>query len=135
MISVEKTVDAAVKNLDAVTEFVNDQLEAVGCPLKLQMQIDVVIDELFSNIAYYAYAPEHGTVTVGVRIDESAISLRFTDAGRPFDPLAKEDPDVTLRAQDRVIGGLGIFMVKKMATDVRYEYSQGHNILTVVFAR
>ena len=130
----EKTVDAVVGNIDTITEFVNEQLEVNDCPLKLQTQIDIVIDEVFSNIAFYAYAPETGTATVRVEIANSAVSLTFLDSGVPYDPLKREDPDTTLGAEERAIGGLGIFMVKKLASDVRYEYADGHNILTVVFS-
>ena len=130
----EMTVDAIVENIDAITEFVNEQLEANDCPLKLQTQIDIVIDEVFSNIAFYAYAPETGTATVRVEIANSAVSLTFLDSGVPYDPLKREDPDTTLGAEERAIGGLGIFMVKKLASDVRYEYADGHNILTAVFS-
>ena len=130
----EMTVDAIVENIDAITEFVNEQLEANDCPLKLQTQIDIVIDEVFSNIAFYAYAPETGTATVRVEIANSAVSLTFLDSGVPYDPLKREDPDTTLGVEERAIGGLGIFMVKKLASDVRYEYADGHNILTAVFS-
>ena len=130
----EMTVDAIVENIDAITEFVNEQLEANDCPLKLQTQIDIVIDEVFSNIAFYAYAPETGTATVRVEIANSGVSLTFLDSGVPYDPLKREDPDTTLGAEERAIGGLGIFMVKKLASDVRYEYADGHNILTAVFS-
>lgn len=129
----EMTVAATIENVNTVTDFVNEQLEAADCPMKLQMQIAVVIDELFSNIAFYAYAPGTGDATVRIEIENSVATLTFIDSGKPYDPLAKEDPDVTLSTEERKIGGLGIFMVKKMATDVRYEYKDGHNVLDVVF--
>ena len=134
MIEKELTVDAVIDNVPTVTDFVNEQLEAADCPPKLQIQMDIAIDEVFSNIAFYAYAPGKGSATVRLRIDEAAVTLTFSDSGKPFDPLAKEDPDVTLDAQSRKIGGLGIFMVKKPASDVRYAFLDGRNVLTVVFA-
>lgn len=134
MIEKELTVDAVIDNVPTVTDFVNEQLEAADCPPKLQIQMDIAIDEVFSNIAFYAYAPGKGSATVRLRIDEAAVTLTFSDSGKPFDPLAKEDPDVTLDAQSRKIGGLGIFMVKKLASDVRYAFLDGRNVLTVVFA-
>ena len=127
------SIEAAVENLDAVQSFVDERLEALGCSMKAQMQIDVAVEEIFVNIASYAYHPEIGPVTVRVELDEDkrSVSLTFLDQGRPYDPLAKPDPDVTLSAEDRQIGGLGIFMVKKSMDDMRYEYRDGQNILTI----
>ena len=128
----EMTVEATLENIPAVTEFVDRHLEALDCPIKAQTQIDVAIDELFSNIARYAYDPS-GPATVRVDVDEEPLSVRvtFIDHGKPYDPLAKADPDVSLSAEDREIGGLGIFMVKKSMDDVKYEYKDGQNILTI----
>ncbi len=129
----ELTLEATLENIPAVTAFVDERLEAAGCPVKARTQIDVAIDELFSNIARYAYDPATGPATVRVDVDREPLSVRvtFIDQGKPYDPLAKPDPDVTLSAEDRPIGGLGIFMVKKSMDDVRYEYKDGQNILTV----
>ena len=129
----EMTVEATLENIPAVTAFVDERLEALDCPMKAQMQIDVAIDELFSNIARYAYDPVTGPATVRVDVDQEPLAVRITfiDHGKPYDPLAKADPDVTLSAEDRQIGGLGIFMVKKTMDDVQYEYKDGQNILTV----
>ena len=129
----ELTLGATIDNLNAVTDFVNEQLELYDCPMKAQMQIDVAIDELFSNIAYYAYNPDVGPATVRVEVAENPLSviITFIDNGVPYDPLAKEDPDITLSAEERGIGGLGIFMVKKTMDDVSYEYKDGQNILTI----
>ena len=129
----ELTLTATVENIDVVTDFVNEQLEALDCPMKAQMQIDVAIDELFGNIAHYAYTPEVGDATVRVETEEDplAVVITFIDKGIPYDPLAKEDPDVTLSAEDRKIGGLGIYMVKKSMDDITYEYKDGMNILAI----
>lgn len=128
----EMTVEATLENIPTVTAFVDERLEALDCPMKAQMQIDVAIDELFSNIARYAYDPS-GPATVRVDVDRDPLAVRITfiDHGKPYDPLAKADPDVTLSAEERQIGGLGIFMVKKTMDNVRYEYKDGQNILTV----
>lgn len=130
----ELTIDATVENIETVTEFVNEQLEAFDCPLKAQMQIDIAIDELFGNIAHYAYNPEIGKATVRVEVIECPLSvvITFIDNGVPYDPLAKDDPDTTLSAEEREIGGLGIFMVKKTMDEIAYEYKDGMNILTLV---
>ena len=129
----ELTLDAVVENIGTVTDFVNAQLEALDCPMRAQMQIDVAIDELFSNIANYAYATESGTATVRVEVDEPTMNviITFIDHGIPYDPLAREDPDVTLSAEERQIGGLGIFLVKKTMDDISYEYKDGKNILSI----
>ena len=129
----ELTIDATVENIGAVTDFINEQLESYDCPIKAQMQIDVAIDELFSNIAHYAYKPNVGPATVRVEVEEEPLSviITFIDNGKPYDPLKKIDPDVTLSADEREIGGLGIFLVKKTMDDISYEYKNGQNILRI----
>jgi len=129
----ELTINATIDNIHAVTDFVDEQLEALDCPMKAQMQIDIAIDELFSNIAYYAYNPDIGPATVRVEVQQEplAVVISFIDHGIPYDPLAKEDPDTTLSAEERDIGGLGIYMVKKSMDAVTYEYKNGQNILTI----
>ena len=129
----ELTVVATVENIETVTDFVNEQLEALDCPMKAQMQIDIAIDELFGNIAHYAYNPEIGKATVRVEVieDPLAVTITFIDNGVPYDPLAKADPDTTLSAEEREIGGLGIYMVKKSMDDITYEYKDGQNILAI----
>ena len=129
----ELTLLATVENIEAVTDFVNEQLEAFDFPMKAQMQVDIAIDEIFGNIAQYAYRPGVGEATVGVELIEAprAVVITFIDSGMPYDPLAKEDPDITLSAEDRKIGGLGIFMVKKSMDEIAYEYKDGQNILKI----
>jgi anti-sigma regulatory factor (Ser/Thr protein kinase) len=129
----ELTVAATVENIETVTDFVNEQLEALDCPMKAQMQIDIAIDELFGNIAHYAYNPEIGKATVRVEVieDPLAVVITFIDKGVPYDPLAKADPDTTLSAEERDIGGLGIYMVKKSMDEIIYEYKDGQNTLKI----
>ena len=129
----ELTINATVENIPAVTAFVDEQLEAFDCPMKAQMQIDIAIDELFSNIAYYAYNPDVGPATVRVEVveDPMAVVITFIDKGVPYDPLAREDPDTTLSAEERDLGGLGIYMVKKSMDEVTYEYKDGQKILKI----
>ena len=129
----ELTVDAVIENIPAVTAFVEEQLEQYNCPMKAQMQIDIAIDELFSNIAQYAYTPKTGKATVRVEVTENpmAVVISFIDNGIPYDPLAKADPNVSLPADERQIGGLGIFMVKKSMDEINYEYKNGQNVLTI----
>ena len=129
----ELTIAATVENIEAVTDFVNEQLEALNCPMKAQMQIDIAIDELFGNIAHYAYNPDVGDATVRVEVTEEPLSviITFIDGGVPYDPLAAADPDTTLPAEERTIGGLGIFMVKKSMDEITYRYENGSNILSI----
>lgn len=96
----ELTIDASVENIEKVTAFVDEQLEILGCPAKVQMQIDIAIDELFGNIAHYAYHPGSGPATVRVEVQETPFSvvITFIDNGIPYDPLEKEDPDISLSA-------------------------------------
>lgn len=129
----ELTIDATTDNIPVVTDFVNEQLEEHGCSIKSQMQIDIAIDELFGNIAQYAYEQNVGSATVRVEILEEPLSvvITFIDNGVPYDPLKKNDPDTTLSAEEREIGGLGIYMVKKSMDGVEYEYKDGQNILKI----
>ncbi|MCR4805327.1 MAG: SpoIIE family protein phosphatase [Clostridia bacterium] len=129
----ELTVDAKTENLDQVLAFVDGYLETLNCSAKVQMQIDVAVEELFVNIAHYAYAPETGSVTIRLEAesDPTAVKITLVDQGIPYDPLAKPDPDVTLSAEERQIGGLGIYMVKKSMDDMQYRYENGSNILTI----
>ena len=130
----ELTMPARVENIDPVTEMINARLEELDCPLKAQMQIDVAVDELFGNIAHYAYPEVGGDVTVRMEDDlqPPGVRITFLDRGIPYDPLAREDPDTTLAAEDRKIGGLGIFLVKKTMDAVLYDYRDGCNVLTIV---
>lgn len=129
----ELMLDATLENIPRVTEFVEEQLAEYNCPVKAQMQIAIAIDELFSNIAHYAYNPDVGPATVRVEVQEDpmAVIITFIDHGVPYDPLAKEDPNVHLSLEEREVGGLGIYMVKKTMDEISYEYKNGHNILTI----
>ena len=129
----ELTLEATDANLPAVLAFVDAELEALDCPMKTQMQIDVAVEEIFVNIAHYAYAPGIGSATVRLETasDPKRVLITFLDRGMPYDPLARPDPDVTLSAEDREIGGLGVYMVKKSMDEVRYAYADGQNILTI----
>ncbi len=130
----EITVSAELESIAQVTEFVEANLEEAGCGMKAVTQINIAVDEIVSNIARYAYAHEKGNVTVSLRISEKtkSVLLTFTDSGKPYNPLEKDDPDVSLSAEERELGGLGIFMVKKSMDEMHYEYRDGKNILTIV---
>ncbi len=122
---------ASVEDLPRVTAFAEEQLERFGCSFKIQTQINVAIDEIYSNVCKFAYPNKDGPVSMKIEKldDPAAVRITFTDAGIPYNPLTKEDPDVTLSAEERSIGGLGIFMVKKMMDDVQYQYRNDQNIL------
>lgn len=129
----ELTVEARTESLGQVLAFVDSHLELYGCIPRIQMQIDMAVEELFVNIARYAYHPKTGAATVRVDVTGEPLSvvITFVDHGVPYDPLAREDPDITLSAEDRQIGGLGIYMVKKSMDDICYEYRGGQNILSI----
>lgn len=130
---VERTFPAALEYLEQVQDFIDEQLEQHDCPMKAKFQLDVAVEEIFVNIAHYAYHPEVGEATVRCCVGGSPlqVTIQFLDRGKPFNPLAKEDADTTLSAEDRDIGGLGILMVKKSMDAVDYTYENGKNILTI----
>lgn len=136
MLKLEKkmTLEALPGNLPQVLDFLEEALDELDCPLKTRMQIAVAAEEIYVNIASYAYAP--GTGTADIRLmaagEPTTVTISFSDGGKPFDPLQKEDPDITLSAEERDIGGLGIFMTKKIMDEVKYAYRDGKNILTMI---
>ena len=117
----EITVDATIENMNTVTAFVDDFLDQIACPMKFKIQINIVIDEIFGNICHYAYKDSVGAVTVRVESGNTpkAVFLTFTDNGIPYNPLETEDPDITLSSEERKIGGLGIYLVKKNMDEIR----------------
>ncbi len=127
----ELKIDALNENLPEVISFVDEQLEAADCPMKLQIKLDIAVEEIFVNIANYAYPDGTGTAFIRVEIlaDPPTAEITFIDSGIPYDPLAKPDPDVHLSANERQIGGLGIYMVKKSMDEMEYQYIDGQNIL------
>jgi sigma-B regulation protein RsbU (phosphoserine phosphatase) len=130
----EKSFPAKTAALNDVLGFVEETLESFECPMKTQMAICVAIEEVFVNVAHYAYGDGEGDMTLGIGFDAGSreITFRMTDKGTPFDPLKKPDPDITLSAEDREIGGLGIFITKKTMDTVTYAYENGENILTMI---
>ena len=124
---------AELNNLEQVLAFVDGYLEAADCSMKTQMQIEVAVEEIYVNIAHYAYKTGTGDAYITVRIEEDpkTVEIEFRDTGMPFDPTANPDPDVTLSAEKRKIGGLGIFMVKKSMDDIQYRRENGCNILKI----
>ena len=129
-----KTFPANVDALSDVLGYVDQALEKYECPMKIQTAICVAIEEVFVNVAHYAYGEGQGDMTLGIGFDEQNrnIIFRMSDKGVPFDPLKKPDPDITLSADEREIGGLGIFITKKTMDSVEYVYENGENILTMI---
>ena len=129
----EFCIEALIENLEQVLSFIGDCLEETGCSAKLRLQIDVAVEEIFVNIASYAYYPETGSAVICAEITEEPrmIVIKFIDRGKPYNPLAKPDPDVTASIDERNPGGLGIFMTKKYMDEMEYEYKDGQNILTM----
>ena len=130
----ELNIEAVLDNIDPVMDFVNEQIGSLDLGMKTQMEIEMAVEEVFSNIARYAYHTGTGPATVRVEVQQEipAVVLTFIDNGMPYDPLAKEDPDMKKMAESREVGGLGIFMVKKSMDSVEYEYREGQNILRVL---
>lgn len=127
----ELVVDAQTEKLDEVLDFIDGYLDEWECPMKTQTQINIAVEEIFVNIANYAYEHHDGKARITITRKGSDAEITFTDSGTPYNPLAKEDPDVTLSAEDRQIGGLGIYIVKKSMDSVSYEHRDSNNVLTI----
>ena len=125
------TVEAIVENLSVVTDFIIDPMQELNCKPKILMQMELVIEELFVNVAIYAYTSKKGNCTVVREFEEEprAITVTLIDSGIPYNPLLREDPDTSLGVEERAIGGLGIFLVKKNVDEISYEHKEGQNIL------
>ena len=131
---ITKTFPAKTDALADVLGFVEEMLESFDCPMKAQMAVAVAIEEVFVNVAHYAYGAAEGDVTLSIDFDESSrqVTISMADKGMPFDPLKKPDPDITLSAEERDIGGLGIFITKKTMDAITYAYENGENRLTMM---
>ena len=130
----EKVFPANTEALSDVLGFVEETLEQFECPMKTQMAVCVAIEEVFVNVALFAYPDGEGDVVFGIGYEEDSkkVTFRMSDKGVPFNPLEKPDPDITLSAEERGIGGLGIFITKKTMESVSYAYENNENILTMI---
>jgi anti-sigma regulatory factor (Ser/Thr protein kinase) len=126
----ELLVEAKIENLDEVIEFITTELENAECSMKLQTQISIAVEEIYVNIAHYAYNPEVGGAAIRIAVGDEII-IEFEDKGKAYNPLLKEDPDITVGAEEREVGGLGIFMVKNIMDAVEYRHEDGKNILII----
>lgn len=129
----KKIIPAKTECLDEVLAFVEEQLEEYECPMKIRIQISVAVEEIFVNIAHYAYEKGEGDASIQVEAEGEPlqVTITFSDGGIPYNPLSRAEPDITLSAEERGIGGLGIYLVKKSMDDVVYEYRDGKNVLTI----
>ena len=127
------TVPAQVEQLDEVQDFIAAELERFDCPMRAQMQVTLAVEEIFVNIASYAYRPEVGEAEIrcDVEAEPLRVTVQFLDHGKPFDPLAKQDADTSEEATLAREGGLGILLVKKSMDAVNYSYEDGKNVLTI----
>lgn len=126
----EKIFKAEISEFESANDYLNEFLEKNACPMKVAINVSVAFEELFVNVASYAYPEGNGDVKVTLAIEDNKVYVTLTDRGIEYNPLLKEDPDVSLDADERPIGGLGIFMVKKMMDDIFYEYADGENRIT-----
>lgn len=129
----ELTVPATVNELERVQAFVEEQLEQKQCSPKTIIQMAIAVEEIYVNIAKYAYFPQVGNATIRSVVGGNPLSvmIQFLDNGNPFNPLDKETPNITLSVEEREIGGLGILMVRKSMDEVDYSYEDGNNVLTI----
>lgn len=132
----ERVFEACSENLNQVIEFLDEHLDEWNCSMKSRIHLEIAAEELFVNIANYAYSGQDAktprTVVVQMQLlSDHMAEIIFKDQGKPYDPLKRPDPDITKNAEEREIGGLGVFLVKKMMNDVQYRYEDGWNILTI----
>ena len=126
-----ETFPAEKASLNDAMDFITAGLEQAGASMKTVMEVQLAFEEIFVNIASYAYGEEGGTAEVSYETDGGCAVIGLSDSGSPFDPFGRPDPDVFAKASDRSIGGLGIFMAKKLMDECLYEYSDGHNKVTM----
>ena len=124
-------IPAKLEGMDVILAFVSLLLDINGCSTKARTQLRIAIEELYVNVTLYAYPDGNGWAEIRGSIEDGVATFTLIDSGRPFDPLAKEDPDIMLSGEERGIGGLGIFMVKNTMDEMAYEYRDGCNRLTL----
>ena len=130
----EVSLKSTLENVEVLTGIIDSELESVGCPTKAIMQVDVAIDEIFSNIVNYGYDCENEEIVIKYDVDpkDKSISITFVDSGKSYNPLDKDDPNISEDAETRKIGGLGIYIVKKTMDNMVYKYENNKNYLTII---
>lgn len=127
----EKRFNASIGSLHEVLKFIEIQLDEHNCSMRTSMMIQVIVEEIFVNIAKYAYPEQDGCCDISIDFNDNYVCISFVDEGIEFNPLVKEDPDIESNADDRPVGGLGIFMMKKTMDEVHYERKDDKNILII----
>ena len=122
-------IPAELERLDEVINFVGTLLDAHGCTPQVRTQLRMAMEELYVNVAHYAYPSGDGWAEIRGSVEDGVVTFRLIDGGTPYDPLAKPDPDIMLSGEEREIGGLGIYMVKNMVDKMEYVYRDGCNQL------
>ena len=127
------TVNASADNLAGVLEFIDAELAAAGSTMKTQFQIDLAVEEIYVNIVHFAYTPDTGDIIIQCDVygEPPLAEIQFIDQGKPYNPLDNPEPNITLTAEERQIGGLGVLMVKKTMDEVEYHYENSQNILKI----
>lgn len=126
----EMRIVADDQNMETVHTFIRSCLPE-DCTSTIINKIDLAVEEIFVNIAHYAYNPEIGEAWIAASFEDNVLTVIFKDTGKEFNPIAKADPDLSLSAEERDIGGLGIFLTKKFMDSVEYVYMDGQNVLTL----
>ena len=126
-------VQATVENMTVVSRFLDELLSSTSCSARARMQLELAVEELFVNIATHAYGARIGQVTLCGGISDTPPSawIRFSDAGTPYNPLERDDPDTDMALAERDVGKMGVFLAKNSVDDMHYEYRDGKNILTI----
>lgn len=127
------TVPAEIENLRKVLDFFNKEFETLKYDIKSRLQLELAIEEIYVNIANYAYGSEGGEIIICFNLEKNPLKIlvQFIDCGNSFNPLEYEEPDTSAKIENRKIGGLGIFLVKNNVDYIDYEYRDGKNILTI----
>lgn len=124
-------IPARLEGMDLILSFVSFLLDSHGCSPQARTQLRMAMEELYVNVTLYAYPSGDGWAEIRGSVENGVATFKLIDGGRPFDPLAKDDPDIMLSGEEREIGGLGIYMVKTMVDEVEYEYRDNCNQLTL----
>ncbi len=124
-------VDAKKESLDTVIDFLDEYLDSKNCDMKKKIQIQLSLEEIFINVANYAYEGETGKAKITLNCENGTVSISVYDKGKEYNPLNIPDPDTTLSAEEREIGGLGIFLVRKNMDEVNYKYENSENVFTM----
>lgn len=127
------TLAARLPELERAMAFIEEELLAAGCPDRARLQLALAAEEVFVNIASYAYPEAYGTVCLALSVSgrPPAATLTFTDSGQPYNPLDQPEPDLGLTAAARDIGGLGIYLVRQNVDSLCYQFVDGKNVLTL----